>query len=246
MTTEPAAEGPGRRGSAREIAPIREGLGELATRALGQVERAVGAWLDADEEAAREVLGADQDLDAMSAALEEQIMSVHQRWATFAADLRFLHMGLIEAVALERVGNLAVEIARLTLATPPPAQDVARVQDAIRAMGERAVDALAEGTKSVVRADVEAGDRACAGWREVEPMLERVLSEVSAIEEQQTSRRWSASAVLVARHLERVANNACELGSRVRFMVRGELGRADGEDDEDDGPAEGPRTAEPA
>jgi phosphate transport system protein len=34
-------------------------------------------------------------------------------------------------------------------------------------------------------------------------------------------RAWSAAAVLVARHLERVANNAGELAARVRFLVTG-------------------------
>ena len=35
-------------------------------------------------------------------------------------------------------------------------------------------------------------------------------------------RAWSAAAVLVARHIERVANNAAELGARVAFLVTGE------------------------
>jgi phosphate transport system protein len=205
-----------------EIGVIRGELGELATRVLRQVERAVAAWLEGDGESAQGVIDGDADIDRRSAELEGQIMSVHQRWATFSSDLRLLHMGLIEAVALERVGNLAKEIANLTIATPPPERDVAEIQESIRLMGERAVDALSSGTQAVVRADVGAGEEACDGWRGVEPMLERVLSAVSATEKEQTSRRWSASAVLVARHLERVANNACELGSRVRFMVTGE------------------------
>jgi phosphate transport system protein len=205
-----------------EIGVIRDELGELATRVLQQVERAVSAWLEGDLDTAKAVIERDADIDRRSAALEGQIMSVHQRWSTFASDLRLLHMGLIEAVALERVGNLATEIAKLAIATPEPERDVQHVQDAIRAMGKHAVDALSRGAQAVVRADVEAGEGACDEWRRVEPMLEGVLSAVSGIEEEQTSRRWSASAVLVARHLERVANNACELGSRVRFMVTGE------------------------
>ncbi len=205
-----------------EIAVIRDGLGDLATLVLQQVERSVAAWLEGDVESAQAVIDSDEAIDQRSAALEEQIMSVHQRWTTFASDLRLLHMGLIEAVALERVGNLATEIAKLAMAAPRPEPDVRQVQDAIRRMGEHAVDALSNGAQAVVRADVDAGEGACDEWRRVEPMLEQVLSEVSALEEGNTSRRWSASAVLVARHLERVANNACELGGRVRFMVTGE------------------------
>lgn len=204
------------------FAAIEGGLAGLATQALEQVERAIAAWLEADEAAARAVIAGDAELDRRSDELETLIMGLHMRWTAFAGDLRLLHVGLIEAVALERVGNLAVAIADLTLKSPPPGDDVAGVQEAIRTMGERAVDALAAGTQAIARKDLDAAGRACALWHETEPMLDHVISEMSRTEHNVTSRRWSASAVLVARHLERVANNACELGSRTRFLVTGE------------------------
>ncbi len=52
-------------------------------------------------------------------------------------------------------------------------------------------------------------------------MLENVREEGS-LEDTRDHRAWITSAVLVARHLERVANNAGELGGRVRFVATGE------------------------
>ena len=54
-------------------------------------------------------------------------------------------------------------------------------------------------------------------------MLDGVLHAVTTAGGGQEVRAWSAAAVLVARHIERVANNAAELGERVRFLVTGEL-----------------------
>jgi phosphate transport system protein len=199
-------------------------LADLCARVLEEVERGIAAWNEGDATLAERVIEGDAEIDRRSRALEEEIMSIHLRWSAFGEDLRLLHVGLIQAVALERVGNLAVEIARLTTQTPPPLADVEAVNERMRRLGERAVDAMAAATEGMARNDVEAADRARRIWDEVEPMLDAIITEVSRTFEEETSRRWSASAVLVARHMERIANNAAELGGRVRFLVTGQPG----------------------
>lgn len=213
---------PPRTDPAADFAALREDLAELATLVLAQVERAVAGWDDADPTVAEAVADADREIDLRSAALEERILGLHRNWATFAADLRLLHVGLIAAVALERVGNLAVQIARLAGSVPPPEEELAPVRRLIGEMSERAVDALADAVQAIARADLEAGRRAEADARSVSPMLDRVLQAVTAAPSGPTMRAWSAAAVLVARHVERIANNAAELGARVRFLVTGE------------------------
>ena len=159
-----------------------------------------------------------------AAALEERILSLHRNWSSFAEDLRLLHIGLIVAVALERVGNLAVQIAHLAGSVPPPDRDLDPVRSIIAQMGERAVDALAGAVQAVARGDLEAGERAVRDARTLSPMLDRVLQAVTRAPSGPSMRAWSAAAVLVARHVERVANNAAEIGTRVHFLVTGEVG----------------------
>ena len=91
-------------------------------------------------------------------------------------------------------------------------------------MGERAVDALAGAVQAVARGDLEAGERAVRDARTLSPMLDRVLQAVTRAPSGPSMRAWSAAAVLVARHVERVANNAAEIGTRVHFLVTGEVG----------------------
>lgn len=213
---------------AADFARLREDLGDLAGLVLAQVERAVAGWDDADAGVAEAVSMADREVDMRSAALEERILALHRNWATFAADLRLLHVGLIVAVALERVGNLAVQIARLAGSVPPPETDLEPVRRLIAAMGERSVDALADAVQAVARSDLDAGVRAVRDAEAVGPMLERVLQAVTQAPSGPSMRAWSAAAVLVARHVERVANNASEIGARVRFLVTGEVTPQDG------------------
>ncbi len=213
---------PPRSEPAADFAALRDDLGELAGLVLAQVERAVAGWGESDAGVAELVSATDREVDLRSAALEERILALHRNWATFAADLRLLHVGLIVAVALERVGNLAVQIARLAGSVPPPAPELDAVRSLIARMGERAVDAMAQAVQAVARGDVEAGERAVSDARSVSPMLDSVLQAVTRAPSGPTMRAWSAAAVLVARHVERVANNAAEIGARVRFLVTGE------------------------
>jgi len=213
---------PSRADPAADFAALRGDLAELATLVLAQVERAVAGWDESDATVAEALAEADHEIDLRSAALEERILGLHRNWAAFAEDLRLLHVGLIAAVALERVGNLAVQIARLAGSVPPPGEEMAPVRRLIDGMGERAVDALADAVEAIARADQEAGLRAARDARSVGPMLDRVLHEVTQAPSGPSMRAWSAAAVLVARHVERIANNAAELGSRVRFLVTGE------------------------
>ena len=73
---------------------------------------------------------------------------------------------------------------------------------------------------SVVLCD--AGEQAGVEATKVREMLGEVVSAAAAAPDEPETRVWSATAVLVARHLERVANNGAELGGRVRFLVSGE------------------------
>lgn len=207
---------------AADFGALRDDLAELATVVLAQVERAVTGWEESDPAVAEGVEATDREVDMRSGALEERILGLHRNWATFAADLRLLHVGLIVAVALERVGNLAVQIARLAGSVPPPEEELGEVRGLVARMGERAVDALAEAVQAVARGDLTAGERAVADARSVSPMLDRVLQAVTRAPGEAPLRAWSAAAVLVARHIERVANNAAEIGARVHFLVTGE------------------------
>ena len=154
---------------ASEFAALREDLADLAGLVLAQVERAIAGWDASDETVAASVEATDREVDMRSAALEERILELHRNWAAFAGDLRLLHVGLITAVALERVGNLAVAISRLAGSVPPPDPELEEVRRIIREMGERAVDALAGAVQAVARGDVDAGERAVREARLAQP-----------------------------------------------------------------------------
>jgi phosphate transport system protein len=204
-----------------EIEHFRTGLVEMASLVLSQVERAVSAWEDVDGLAADEVIRADDLVDQRCVELDQKIFSLQLLEAPVASDQRLLHVGLIAVIALERVGDLAVAISQAAKSVRPEGA-VPEIQAMISRMSARAVDTLARSVQAIARSDADLGEQAAAEAVTVRQMLGDVVARVASAPDEPETRVWSATAVLVSRHLERVANNGAELGGRVRFLVSGE------------------------
>lgn len=205
-----------------ELEEFRTGFLEMGSLVLSQVERAVFAWEEHDQRTATDVIAVDESVDERCLDLDHRIFNLHLHDAPVASDLRLLHVGLIAVVALERVGDLAVAVARIAETVEPDGAD-AGMQTLIRRISARAVDGLAQSIQAVARSDVDLGEQAVHESTVVRSMLDELLVAArSATPEDAESRAWVASAVLVGRHLERVSNNGRELGGRVRFLVTGE------------------------
>lgn len=203
-----------------QMAGIRDALVEMASLVLSQVEQAVDAWETHDPDLAGRVVAQDEAVDDHLLDLDRRIYEVHLVYAPLASDLRLLHVGLITAVALERVGDLAVSISRLAELVPA-GRSVPSIDAIIRRMAARAIDSLARAVQAIAHADAGQGDEARLEADTVRLMLEDVRAAASD-ETETGDREWITASVLVARHVERVANNAAELGGRVRFIATGE------------------------
>ena len=204
-----------------EIEHFRTGLVEMASLVLSQVERGVAAWEDVDAVAADEVIAADEQVDQRCAELDQKVFSLQLLEAPVAGDQRLLHVGLIAVIALERVGDLAVAISQAAKSVRPEGA-VPEIQAMISRMSARAVDTLARAVQAIARGDAELGEQTAVEAATVRQMLVDVVARVAGAPDEPETRVWSAAAVLVSRHLERVANNGAELGGRVRFLVSGE------------------------
>jgi phosphate uptake regulator len=122
--------------------------------------------------------------------------------------------------ALERVGDLAVAIARRVEALEP-STPVAEVNTLIKRMEPRAIGARSQAVQAFAREDTGLAIVARSDARSVQDLLDEVMSTATRPQIGDESASWLANAVLLARHLERVANNAAEISGRVRFVAEG-------------------------
>jgi phosphate transport system protein len=213
----------------REIENLKKDVLALGALAEQAVRDATQAMEDRDEELARRVMDNDITLDEMEVQVEEsclKILALHQPVAT---DLRFIIAVLKINSDLERVGDLAVNVAERAafLATQPPVNisfDFQRMAGKAQDMLKRSIDAL-------VSFNAEIAHEVCAGDDEIDAMNRHVyliIEEAIGAHPQQT--QSLIHTLSVSRHLERIADHATNIAEDVIYMIDGTIVRHKAED----------------
>ncbi len=196
-------------------------LVELTQLVGSAMTRATESILDADLGKAQAVIRGDDAIDAVAADLEDQSIHLVALQAPVATDLRVLMSGLRISASLERMGDLAVHVAKATRLRYPASAVPAELRGVITEMGlvaERIVERTGEvlASRDVARA---------AGLAVIDDEMDRLHRELFAIV---LSPTWvygveaAIDATLVSRYYERFADHAVTIGKRVIHIVTGE------------------------
>jgi phosphate transport system protein len=206
----------------REIERLKKNLLSLCAIVEDQVQMAVRALLDRDVEAALAVEKRDADIDHREVEVEEECLKTLALHQPVAVDLRFIIAALKINNDLERIGDLAVNIARkaASFAGEPPMDipfDIAGMWEKTQAMLRDSLDAM-------VNTDAVLAARVCARDDEVDAIKRQIRV---AVEERMQRRPQEVRALLrllaVSRNLERIADCATNIAEDVIYMAEGRI-----------------------
>lgn len=204
-----------------ELEGITDELVEM-TRTVGSaVARATTSLLDADLGLAQQVIEADRLIDERATALEEQVQVLLVRQQPVATDLRVLLTALRMASDLERMGDLAVHVAKLARLRYPNSAIPPELRGTVVQMGQVAEVIVAKAGSVIAGRDLVA-----AGELETDDDVMDALhrSLFTAL----LSPSWShgveaaVDITLCSRYFERFADHAVSVARRVVFLVTGE------------------------
>jgi phosphate transport system protein len=204
-----------------ELDGIGAGVAEMIRLVALAMERATGALLDADLARAERVIEADARVDALRVDLEDRTFQMIARQQPVATDLRLLITTLHLVSDLERMGDLALHVAKIArlrfpeAAVPEEARDViAQMGDVARSLVQKVADVV-EGRDIELAKEIEAEDDSMDALRR--KLFTLVLSP-----------RWSHGTeaaidmTLLGRYYERYADHAVAVARRMIFIVTGE------------------------
>lgn len=188
------------------------------------VQKSLLAFNKIDKELAEEVVRKDIEIDKMEIEVEEdglKILALHQ---PVAIDLRFLVAILKINNGLERIGDLAVNIAELALSRSPESAlqtpaDLDVMVAKSRSMLTRSLDALVNLDVATARSVFADDDEVDAILRD---MFRYVKQNVTGDSENVES---LLQLLFVARHLERIADLATNIAEDIIYMVEGKIVR---------------------
>jgi phosphate transport system protein len=191
--------------------------------ALGQLERVLVALETADERLAQFVIADDARIDGRFLEVHQGVLSLLALQAPVAGDLRMVAALLYVINSIERVGDQCVNIAKLIPLggrvedTPP--ELCAR----IGRMGALARDELAVARHAFAERDVALAEGLVEQDVEVNRLNREIFRLAVAAGEAPRLREWAMTMTLAARAIERIGDNAVEIGRQAIFMTTGEF-----------------------
>ena len=195
------------------------GMGELAERAIG---RSVDALVHHDTMLADAVIAADDEIDEQYLSIENRSLHVLALQTPVAGDLRLLSVILHTNLHLERIGDQAVNVAKMFRSVeslPTSAMILSHIQemgDVVRPMIRTALEAFAKRDLNL-----------CLRLPEMDDPVDRLnlgmYKEVAALAENQALLNWGLRMLLIARQLERVGDNSVDIAEQVGFLLTGEF-----------------------
>ena len=208
----------------RDIDSLKKKVLALSAIVEESVHEAVNAVARKDVSLAQAVIDGDPRIDMTEVGVEEDCLKVLALHQPVAIDLRFIVAVLKINSDLERIGDLAVNIAEraVFLAT----QDLGEADIDFTPMFEKAQTMLRRSLDAFVSLDTELARDVCASDDEVDEM-NRVA--FTAVEEGIRKYPEKTAALIhllsVSRHLERIADYATNIAEDLIYMIDGEIVR---------------------
>ena len=199
---------------------LKEKLLEMAGMAESAVELAAESYRKQDGRLAQQVFERERLINQSERQIDELAVDLLAMQQPMATDLRFLLAVLKINSDLERVGDLAVNIAQRSLDLMQEADiearvDIARMTTAVSTMVRRALEAFVAGRAEVAQAVLE-----------MDSIVDRMKDEafvnlVAQMKQDPEHVRAYLDVLLIARSLERIADHATNIAEDVIFWVNG-------------------------
>ena len=193
--------------------------GELCLRAL---RGAVSALEAQDAELCDEVIAFDDEIDMRYHRIEKLVEETLALETPVASDLRLVLAVLHNSIHLERIGDQSVTIAKLTKLTSE-LETRHDLVEGLREMGDRCEEMVKLSLDSFAQRDVETARSLVDLDELVDRTNRRVTDKVLEMATSPGLQEWGMRMIVVARCLERVGDNAVDIGEQTAFLVTGEF-----------------------
>jgi phosphate transport system protein len=199
---------------------VREKLLAMGAKVEEQIAKSMRSLTDRDSELGEQVKEGDIEVNRLEVDIDELCRKILALRQPAASDLRLITTALKIVTDLERIGDLAVNIAERAMdlnQAPPLAAyvDMPRLAELAQEQVKKALDAF-------VRADTQEAEEVLAGDDHLDDLFVKIFNELLAfmMEDSRNIRR-ATSLVSICKHLERIGDHAVNVAEMVIYMVRG-------------------------
>lgn len=203
-----------------ELEELQARLLEMGTLVESAIHHAVLSLVERREEMARQVLRNEDRINHLEVEIDELSVRLLALQQPMARDLRFITAAIKINTDLERMGDLAVNIverASALIQRPriKPLIDIPQMAHTVECMVRKSLDAFVKREPDLARAVLLSDDT-------VDRLKDSIHNElVSFMQKDPSVIPQAIDLILVARHLERIADHATNIAEDTLFLVKG-------------------------
>jgi phosphate transport system protein len=194
-------------------------MGEIADAALGDAMRCLE---ENDLRLADEVIANDDALDTRYMAVERRTLELLALQTPVAIDLRLISVILHTNLHLERVGDMAVNIAKIVKVVHGLPRNET-ILTTLYEMGRIAREMMAAAMESFARRELELAQQLPDMDDPVDRLNRGMYREVASCAWDPQMLEWAIRMMVVSRQLERIADHAVDIAEQVAFLLTGEF-----------------------
>jgi len=207
----------------QELKSLNQDILKMGAFAEEAIYKSVEALKNRDKELAKSVVDNDNNIDQLELSIDEKCIDLIARYQPMAKDLRFVTTGMKINAELERIADIAVDIAQRTLELVDkpllkPLVDIPRLTTIAQNMVKTSIDAFVEGdielAKKVMLSDPEAD--------KLRNLIQKELIEDYMVKDPSSAPR-AVQLLLITRFLERICDHTTNIAEDVIYMVQAEV-----------------------
>jgi phosphate transport system protein len=205
-----------------ELAQLRQKIAEMGGIAEKMLADGMLALVDLDGDSAQAVVATDPRVDALERTIEQDAVLLIARRQPLAVDLREIMASMRIAGELERVGDLAKNIAKRTIALSSERR-MTRATVGLRHMGEIAALHLHDVLDAYVQLDVEKAKSVWTRDTELDALEDSVFRDLlTFMMEDPRSISFCTHLLFCAKNIERIGDHATNIAEMVHYLVTGQ------------------------
>jgi phosphate transport system protein len=205
-----------------ELGQLEATLQEEAELVRRSVRGVITVLLERDAELADEVIAFDKEVDRHYLAVERGVESLLARQTPVAVDLRLVLAMLHINLHLERAADLCVNVAKLAKLAGDIDGDPT-ILPVFQEMGERAEMMITVAMTAFADRDLAAAESLTELDDLIDRANRRLMRRVLEAGADEATREWGLSMIVISRCLERVGDNAVDIGEQVAYLITGEM-----------------------
>ena len=213
-----------------QLDTLKSSLLSMAALVEEQIARAISALVKHNIELCNNVISSDQPINMMELEIDDQCFRLLALQNPIASDLRFVTTSMKITIDLERMGDIAVNIAKKTkeLIERPdlkPLIDIPQMADLGQTM-------VTDSLNAFVRGDNQLALQICSRDNEVDQWQDQILEELlEYMVENPSSAPQVLQLIFISRNIERIADHATNIAEGVVFYSEGRVIKHHADDD---------------